>query len=247
MITPASSDCSGPTKDTEIVTTSATTADIQWASDLLPVNFEDAHHTPPELQTLNSSLLSPTPLSTSLSSLDHCAPGGLPFENAAAAAGMEQQIDKLRWPDEDFGFTLPPSMRGFNTLHIASHKGQATIIRTLLATTKGHQLDVDSMTGDGRSALHIAALARHADVVKELLRAGANALLRDCDGQTAMHMAAKSGDIAVAEQILKECAECLLLRDNSMQTPLHQAVIHGHEDMVKFLLERGADPSAIIL
>jgi ankyrin repeat protein len=238
MITPARSDISG-TK--EVVPTNN---DLQWANDLLSVNLEDANHTP-ELHALNHSLLSPSPILASLPSLEHCAHGGATFENTNIEHNMpDGKVDKISWTDEDYGFKLP-SLRGFNTLHIASHKGQAGIIRMLLAT-KSH-LDVDSMTGDGRSALHVAALAEHAEVVQELLRAGANALLRDSEGQTAMHMAARSGNIAVARQILNECSECLLLRDNNMQTPLHQAVIQGHEKMVMFLLEKGADPAAVIL
>lgn len=240
IITPAHSDLLG-TNPREVVPTDT---DFQWANDMLSVSLDDDNNTP-EIHQLNSALLSPSAILTNIPSLEHGVHSGASFENTNIEHHMpDGEAAKIPWVEQDSGLKLP-SLRGFNALHIASHKGQAAIIRMLLAT-KSH-LDVDSMTSDGRSALHIAALAQHVDVVEELLRAGANALLRDGEGQTAMHMAAQSGNIAVARQILSECSECLPLRDSSMQTPLHHAVIHGHEKMVKFLLEKGADPAAIIL
>lgn len=242
MITPTHSDLLS-TNPREVVPTDT---DLQWANDMLSVNLgDDDDNNTPEIHSLNNSLLSPSAILPNLPTLEHGTHSGASFENANIEHRMpDGEAAKISWAEQGSGLKLT-SLRGFNALHIASHKGQAAIIRMLLAT-KSH-LDVDSMTSDGRSALHIAVLAQHADVVEELLRAGANALLRDGEGQTAMHMAAKSGNIAAARQILNECAECLPLRDSSMQTPLHQAVIHGHEKMVKFLLEKGADPAAIIL
>lgn len=224
--------------------TSAAT-EFQWTNGVPFAGLHEANSVQ-ELLELQNSL--PSPTMPSPQSLVHHGPDGTAFEHTFENAAIEHvthegKSGSVTWAEDDIRLDFT-SFRGYNTLHLASQNGRLGIIRMLL--TSEFHLDVNSVTGDGHSALHLAALAENAGVVQELLRAGANALLRDKEGQTAIHMAAKSGSIAVARQILNECPECLTLRDNSMQTPLHQAVMHGHEELVKFFLARGADPAAII-
>jgi hypothetical protein len=55
---------------------------------------------------------------------------------------------------------------------------------------------------DGRtSALHEAARAGHAEIVRLLLDAGARPSLRDGDGKTARDVATEHGHVAVAERL----------------------------------------------
>ena len=53
--------------------------------------------------------------------------------------------------------------------------------------------------------------------------------------------AAKNGGLEQARAILDSDGGLVHARDESGATALHYAAIHGHRDMVKLLVERGAD------
>src|SRR3970282_2724497 len=64
------------------------------------------------------------------------------------------------------------------------------------------KVDARNGNGNGRSALHEAALSGHREIVESLLAAGANAAAPDCHGRTALHEAARGGHLAVLEHLL---------------------------------------------
>lgn len=55
------------------------------------------------------------------------------------------------------------------------------------------------------SPLMLAALNGKTDVVKYLMRVGADITLKGEDGMTGLHMAAKSGHLETCRTILSEC------------------------------------------
>ncbi|HSM10055.1 MAG TPA: ankyrin repeat domain-containing protein [Lysobacter sp.] len=64
------------------------------------------------------------------------------------------------------------------------------------------KVDARNGNGNGRSAVHEAALSGHREIVESLLAAGANAAAADCHGRTSLHEAARGGHFAVLEQLL---------------------------------------------
>ena len=59
-----------------------------------------------------------------------------------------------------------------------------------------------------------------------------------------IHEAAATGDVEEVKRILDEFPGYVNVRDNNGETPLFVAVDHYQVDMVRFLLENGADPDA---
>jgi len=57
--------------------------------------------------------------------------------------------------------------------------------------------------------------------------------------------AAKQGDLERVQGILETDASLARLRDGAGATPLHYAAIHGHQRIVRLLVERGADINSI--
>lgn len=75
--------------------------------------------------------------------------------------------------------------------------------------------------------------------------------MRCCRTATArplsLHVAAAEGSVVVAMLLLDRLgADGLTLCDHARQLPLHRPVVHGHEQLVRLLLSRGALSNALI-
>lgn len=93
---------------------------------------------------------------------------------------------------------------------------------------------------NGRSPLHYAAREGKAAVVELLLAKGADASLKDGQGRTPLDYAALQNRAAVLEVFLRLARFDAKGPEGSIL--LHAAASQGHEDMVRSLLEKGADP-----
>jgi hypothetical protein len=62
------------------------------------------------------------------------------------------------------------------------------------------------------------------------------------EGWTPLHIAAHFGLLSLADHLILKGAELMVKSDDGL-TPLHCAANHLHSDMLKLLLERGADPN----
>jgi ankyrin repeat protein len=133
------------------------------------------------------------------------------------------------------------SLNGLSAIHLAAHSGKFPIIRLLLSACPE---DVDLLSHDSQTPLHIAAAEGRAEVVPELLRSGANAMLQDVDGRTALHLAASRGHIEVVRVLLDDTQGQAMIRmsDAVGKTALHHAVLQERDEIVRLLLEKGADP-----
>lgn len=149
-------------------------------------------------------------------------------------------------------------MRGQNPLLEAARSGAVPQVRDLLDSG----LPIDVTDRDRRTALHLAAARGHLEVARLLLDRGADINATDRMGGTPLRHAAAGGYMQVLGHLAAdvERAGCLgglvgallrrasqrrgsgdgeLLRDPRLATA---TVASGDPAMVRFLLERGADP-----
>ena len=90
--------------------------------------------------------------------------------------------------------------------------------------------------------LIVASSEGHVDIVRELLRAGADIHNKDSVlGRTALHYACNSGHILVVQLLLDRGSPLNEPDDYDNHTPLILAVYFGHEEVASELLQRGAD------
>jgi hypothetical protein len=105
----------------------------------------------------------------------------------------------------------------------------------------------------GDTALHIAAAAYAADLVRELVSAGANVAAANRHGAEPLHYAVDGdpGSVRWNPASQRETVECLVKLgadpnavDRNGTAPLHRAVRNRCAAAVKALLDLGADPRA---
>jgi ankyrin repeat protein len=135
--------------------------------------------------------------------------------------------------------------RGFdaNTRNPAGEHGLLLAIREPSLKVAGVLLnwpktDVEARTANDESALMLAALKGHLELVHKLIA-------RDADvnktGWTPLHYAATGGHVAVMRLLLENSAYIDASSPNG-STPLMLAAMYGTPTAVKLLLEEGADP-----
>jgi len=94
----------------------------------------------------------------------------------------------------------------------------------------------------GHTALQAASQNGHLEVLRMLLRSGADLELEDKDGDRAVHHAA-FGDEPCVMEVIAAAGSDLNARNKRRQTALHIAVNKGHVGVVKMLLGLGCHPS----
>ncbi|ONI17052.1 hypothetical protein PRUPE_3G135200, partial [Prunus persica] len=95
--------------------------------------------------------------------------------------------------------------------------------------------------------LHIAASFGHAKLAAEIIHIHKPLLFeKNFEGDTALHITAKAGDLDTANTLLREALGAenadevfmlLTLINDAQNTPLHEALIHGHQSVAKCLIE----------
>lgn len=103
-----------------------------------------------------------------------------------------------------------------------------------------------ALTGSTPLNSPVADAAQRGDleVVRELLRSGADVNAAQGDGMTALHWAAERGDVELGEVLLYAGANVEAGTRIGRYTPLHVAAREGREEFVRLVLDAGANPSA---
>ena len=138
--------------------------------------------------------------------------------------------------------------RGVDVNAAERHHGRTALMR---AAFFGHRpavealvarrARVDAVDFETATALHLAASAGEADVVRALAQAGADVDRRqDPDGRTPLFAAVEAGQAAAAQALLESGADPS--RGNQNESPLERAIDDARPDLVTLLLSRGAKP-----
>ncbi|KAL6083417.1 hypothetical protein STEG23_013165, partial [Scotinomys teguina] len=122
-------------------------------------------------------------------------------------------------------------------LMAASSGGYLDIVKLLLL----HDADVNSQSATGNTALTYACAGGFIDIVKVLLNEGANIEDHNENGHTPLMEAASAGHVEVARVLLDHGAGINTHSNEFKESALTLACYKGHLDMVRFLLEAGAD------
>ncbi|KAM9053199.1 ankyrin repeat and SOCS box protein 3 isoform 1-T1 [Megaptera novaeangliae] len=196
--------------------------------------------------------------------------GWMPIHEAAYHNSLEC-LQMLIRADSSKNYIKTKTFEGFCALHLAASQGHWKIIQILLeagadpnATTleettplflavENGQIDVvrlllhygADVTGShsmcGWNTLHQASFQENAEIIKLLLKKGANKECQDDFGITPLFVAAQYGKLESLSILISSGANvnCQAL---DKATPLFIAAQEGHTECVELLLSSGADP-----
>ncbi|KAL1505978.1 hypothetical protein ABEB36_005419 [Hypothenemus hampei] len=119
----------------------------------------------------------------------------------------------------------------------AASAGHLDIVRLLVH----NDADVNAQSTSGNTPLMYACAGGHTEVVKFLLENGANVEDHNENGHTPLMEAASAGHVGLAKILLVHGAGINTHSNEFKESALTLACYKGHLDMVRFLLEAGAD------
>ncbi|MCC7125484.1 MAG: ankyrin repeat domain-containing protein [Acidobacteria bacterium] len=153
----------------------------------------------------------------------------------AARSGDLATIKRLLKEGADVNAALGD---GTTALHHAALRGDAEAISVLLYA--GANLRATTRLG-GYTALHLASQRGHDAAVEALLKGGANPNQATQTGATPLMLASASGHVAAVKLLLANKAEVDARESANEQTALMFAAAYDRPEVVKVLLEVGAD------
>ncbi len=128
---------------------------------------------------------------------------------------------------------------GQTALHLSVFYENEDLINLLLS----EGWPVDARDKKRQTPLHIAAAVGRQTAARLLLRWKARTDLPDENGHTPLHLAAMAGHLEQAQLLLAQPGRALIMEDAEGRTALHLAAGDAQTDMVRFLLESGANPN----
>ncbi|CAB0043638.1 unnamed protein product [Trichogramma brassicae] len=141
---------------------------------------------------------------------------------------------------------------GYSHFHAACSEGHYDTVKKFLELG---QVDINCpWPKTGESPLYLALKSEKSEVFRLLLLSGADPNSTNADGTTCLHDISKEGYQADLAEILLErndegelrYAVQVDARDKSGRTPLQVAVAHVFPELVRLLLDRGADLSNFV-
>ncbi|XP_029023352.1 histone-lysine N-methyltransferase EHMT2 isoform X2 [Betta splendens] len=131
----------------------------------------------------------------------------------------------------------PDSQNRRSALHAAAQRGLLEICYILIQA--GAQ--VDAQDKDLRTPLLEAIINNHIEVARYLIQNSACVYHVEEDGYTGLHHAAKLGNLEIVRMLLETGQVDVNAQDNGGWTPIIWAAEHKHVEVIKALLNRGAD------
>lgn len=141
---------------------------------------------------------------------------------------------------------------GRTCLHLAAGKGHFQSVKSLIehrraADDAGNStaLDIGCRDNNGWTALFYASKQGKSDIVKYVLGKGADPKIVGADGNTCLHLASSAREGLECVKLFVEYLP-VNIQNIKRETPLHLASASEwkkSEDIVAFLLQKGADPN----
>ena len=145
---------------------------------------------------------------------------------ASAMGEREIAMELLR---EDESLLHAFAVDGYTALHLAAYFGRAPVVQRLI--DRGADLRAVARNSMQVEPLHSAVTGRNLEIVRILLRAGADPRACQADGWTPLHAAAQNGDTRIARVLVEHGADIRATNDEGL-TPIDVAKAAGHDSVL---------------
>jgi uncharacterized protein len=167
---------------------------------------------------------------------------------SASAAGDNRLIDAVKSQDAVAVRALlkqkveinVPQPDGGTALHWAAYSNDLEIVEQLIAA--GAKVNAANIYGV--TALSLACTNRNAAMVEKLVAAGADVNAATSTGETVLMTCARTGSPLAVKALLSHRANANVKEKLDGQTALMWAAAEGHADVLRVLIEGGADIQA---
>lgn len=116
---------------------------------------------------------------------------------------------------------------------MAARAGNVDKVKDLITLSS---LTLRNKDSEGNGALHYACMNGHVEVVKALVKEGADIQDLNGSGQNALHLTSKHNNMSVLHYLLGLRNIDLSEEDNEMKTPLHYTAVHGNFKALRAIL-----------
>ncbi|KAI9080395.1 hypothetical protein K1719_037789 [Acacia pycnantha] len=120
-----------------------------------------------------------------------------------------------------------------SSVHEAATLNRVDILETL-SQSFGNNMDINSVSSEGSTPIHMAALHGHIEAIQFCLSIGGNPNVVDHNGWTPLHCAASEGHLKVVECLL-ECSNVKYAVNREGKTAFSLAVDNGHSHLLDLL------------
>lgn len=172
------------------------------------------------------------------------------IDDGPVVHGLETLIEYYREDASGLSTRLGPMLKGkpppahcrlhgrTNLLHRATKEGNYTVVDELL---KSGYHSLDAKNQDGQTALHLASILGHNDIIQRLIEAGASVNTRDCHGLTPLHYACQTNRPTTARILIDTGHANHQTRScHDGWVAMHEAASRGHTECIKILLAANA-------
>lgn len=165
---------------------------------------------------------------------------GVTFQHESRKSNMKM-IEMLL----NFGSDINSSLKNGKTpLHLAVDCGHVGNVEILLKYNPNVNSSCTIDNEEGHTALHFAAKGTKEEIVEMIINTGANINASTKSGMTPLHLAVENGILNNVKMLLKYKPDinCVCTLENEKgYSPLHFAAKGTNKEIVKFLLNSGAE------
>ncbi|WP_133406345.1 ankyrin repeat domain-containing protein [Parashewanella tropica] len=178
------------------------------------------------------------------------------LKSAGAEVNAKTEVGKtpLHFAARDHQFTTAKALlenananadiqdsHGETPLMIVAKDGDIELAKLLIS----HTTDINLVNHSGQSALYLAVMNGHSDIVDCLLKNGASAELRNIKSETPLKVATRCRQYQAVKVLLDHDPDIVNASDSQGWTALMNAASYGDIDTVKLLLKHQVDVNVV--